>query len=604
MINDVWGNQYDGGGTYHVLAAEPLDLRPGTLSGTPFEVGNVFNFGAHLAPGVPADITVDLRVYPLDGSPMIEQQAQGKANAYGDFQPDTVFIFNTPGEYVADYEARYTDSAGRLWAASARGAGVIGSPERNIVLHGERGLPGVSGDSRPAWFNVNEYQQTITSSPTSQRLNFPYLGGDVAWVPDSVDSGLVPQIRAQDRTGAYANWLIDTLPNYVSKLGLSLYQLNAQDELPLMMLGRTYSAALRPDQIISDSYTYVSAVRPNVTVRQYVSGGDDGGLPLYWDENDPLNRQIGAGITGDRPDDVIFLFGGAVIRAPAAKVSSAAIYGALAVVTTPDQTPRIYPPDRGAAGGGDGGPLMTINNQPVNMFFDMTGVQPGEVVPQGSTITLAGQVAPPANAQVSITLTAPSGKTYSFDGRANAVGYFYDPTAQQTVDEPGVWSVEVDVTEDQATSAGQVEPPLPSGGVIGANNRRFSIYVVPDGSEPLPWNPLLSDSLIPVISPYNFSFTLPSTWTNVQAYYTLSTPGYIIEDGPLRVNGRSFTYQYTLLLQNKTLLNLETEGRVSGAFVGDTRTLTFVATGIDDAGQFQIRSRTFTLMHDRLISLE
>ena len=39
-------------------------------------------------------------------------------------------------------------------------------------------------------------------------------------------------------------------------------------------------------------------------------------------------------------------------------------------------------------------------------------------------------------------------------------------------------------------------------------------------------------------------------------------------------------------------------------YVADVRTLTFVATGVDASGASQIRSRTFTLMHDRLITTE
>jgi hypothetical protein len=90
----------------------------------------------------------------------------------------------------------------------------------------------------------------------------------------------------------------------------------------------------------------------------------------------------------------------------------------------------------------------------------------------------------------------------------------------------------------------------------------------------------------------------------VQAYHTLTTPGYIIEDGALHVTGRNFSYQYIAPLQSRILPNLETEGRISGSYVADVRTMTFVATGEDEGGNFQIRSRTFTLMHDRLITTE
>jgi hypothetical protein len=190
-----------------------------------------------------------------------------------------------------------------------------------------------------------------------------------------------------------------------------------------------------------------------------------------------------------------------------------------------------------------------------------------------------------------------------FSGRANAVGYYFDPGAQFAVDEPGVWTVKITVTQDGVSSSGQAEPPYPQGSALGAAGRRFSFYVLPPDAPQLPWNPLLTDTLIPILSPYNFSFTLPSGWTNPQVYYTLSTPGLIIEQGTLHVSGRSFTYPYSEAAQNKRFPNLETNGG-SGAWLSDVRTLTFVATGVDAGGAPQIRSRTFTLMHDRLITME
>src|SRR5690606_26656367 len=42
-IEDIWENRYTGGGEYRVVIAEPLDLTPGVLSGTPFEVGDTLN---------------------------------------------------------------------------------------------------------------------------------------------------------------------------------------------------------------------------------------------------------------------------------------------------------------------------------------------------------------------------------------------------------------------------------------------------------------------------------------------------------------------------------------------------------------------------------
>ncbi len=591
-LEDTWGNAYEGGGTYTILSAELLDLTPGVMTGTPFVVGDALNFGLHVAPGFPAELTVTLLVYPLDGSNPIEQTVSGSANAHGYFQPDDApFVFETPGEYVIEYEARYTDSAGRLWAASTRGAGVIAEANAPLIAHGERGLPGVRNDLRPAWFSLPEYASITRISAADATLSLPYHSGDVIRLPDGEANLLQPAIRVQDLSGAYANWLLNRLPE--NGEGMTLRQLASEGEMPVLMLNE------------SESTSYFTATRPNVTVRQFVSGGDDGGLTLGWDNDDPLNQQPGAGVDGSRPNDFIFLFGGAVIDVPsgdADPIRSSAVYAALAVIGE-DTPPRVFPPDRGAAGGADGGPLLMVNGQAYDAFINLTGVQPGDVLVVGDTVTVAGQVAPTIAAQVSTTYTAPSGEIQTFTGRANAIGMYYDPAAQFAVDQTGLWTVEVRVVLDGLTSAGQIEPPYPQGSILGTPDGRFTFTVLPRASEPLPWNSLLKNTIIPTVSPYNFSFTLPEDWTEIEAYYTLTTPGYVIEDDALRMNGRTFSYSYNAPQQSRTFPNLENDSS-GGAFRSDVRTLTFTATGIDSSGTRQIRSRTFTLMHDHLITTE
>ena len=67
----------------------------------------------------------------------------------------------------------------------------------------------------------------------------------------------------------------------------------------------------------------------------------------------------------------------------------------------------------------------------------------------------------------------------TISGRANPIGYFSDPAGDFVVDEPGVWTVDVEVVHDGMTSAGPVEPPYPTGGVLGSADGRFRVYVVP-----------------------------------------------------------------------------------------------------------------------------
>src|SRR5690606_24432744 len=207
-IEDIWENRYTGGGEYRVVIAEPLDLTPGVLSGTPFEVGDTLNVGLHLAPAVPASVSIRVRVYPLQGR-MIERTYEGQANRFGYFHSDDEpFVFETPGEYVIDYDARYRASDGREWAASLRSAGVIASPDSGLIAHGSRGLAGLNDMSpRPAWYSVDEYLNVLGVRLANVHLNSPYHSGDVAWLGEDASSGLQPVIRIQDVMGEYASQL-------------------------------------------------------------------------------------------------------------------------------------------------------------------------------------------------------------------------------------------------------------------------------------------------------------------------------------------------------------------------------------------------------------
>ncbi|MBI5668684.1 MAG: hypothetical protein HZC41_11815 [Chloroflexi bacterium] len=605
-VEDTWGNRYDGGGTYHVRVAEPLQLLPGVLPGTPFEVGNVFYPGLRVLPGGAAEVTITARIYPLDGGNVIEQVITGTANRYGYFYaPDGAFTFETPGEYVVDYEARYTDTEGKLWAASLRSAGVIANPGGTLVARGQRGLDGAQAELRPAWFALNRYL-TFTTGGANWRLNYPYNTGDVVWI--APDNPFNPVIQVQDRQGDYAGWLQTTQAGRMTPAGLTLEQAAAEDELPVGVMAAPddhYGAALLPDRITNDAYFYISAVRPDVAARQFVAGGREGGLPLYWDWNDPFNGQAGTGISGSREGDYVFLYGGAVVRNDEAGVHDASIYAALAITIDPDdpQGPRVFPPYRGTSGT-SGGALLVLNDQPVEMFFHPTGIQPGQTLTVGDTLAVAGQVAPTLPSTVAVTVTSPGGQVRQFAGTANAIGYFYNPANDVVVDEAGVWTVDITVQHEGQTSAGPVEPPLPTGGVLGTVGGRFEVYVLPEDATALNWNDGAADISIPAGFPYNFNVRFPVDWSDVQIYHTVTTPAYVLDMGPVRSGGAGFTYQYNPTNLSRVFPNLENNGEGDGAQASDIVTVTLVVTGTDANGRPQIQSRSFTILHDRLTTFD
>jgi len=575
-VSDSFGNVYVGGGEYRVLAAELLDLTPGTLPGAPYTVGDVVNPSLRIAPGYAADVTVTVRFYPIDGGAPLEQALTGTADRAGMFIPDQPpLIFQQPGEYVIDYEARYTAVDGSLWAGSLRSAGVVAPTDDTLHAHGARGTDRAAA-YRPAWFDVARYAEVNAFDPDDAALYPPYHSGDLMWIDDGAAGAVHPRVRLEDRSGVFSRDLGGTRGEF------------ERQEIP-----------------IDDAagYTYISVVRPNVTLLQAVTADDGGGLPIRFDADDALNRQIGAGIDGMLPGDLFFMFGGAVVRLPDAAPRTAG-YASAGVVLAPDADPgeRVMPPARGLDGGADGGTLLTFRGIDYDAVIVPTGLQPGDVLTEGDSFIFAGQVAPTLHARVRVTYTKPSGATVTVEGSANSFGGFFEIGGLQVADEPGLWSARVEVTVAGRTSAGVIEAPGIRAGIAGLEDGRFTFAVLPPDTESLPWSSALTDSIIAIGLPYNFNFTAPQGWTDVRAFVTMTTPGYVLDDAELRVSGRSFSYQYTAAELGRRLSIIERDVRTSGAYVSDTRALTFIATGFDENGEPAIRARAFTLLHDRLVT--
>lgn len=512
FIEDAYGNRYAGGGSYQVLIAELLDLTPGVLPGTPFEIGDSFYFGAMIQPQFPADVSTTIQSFPSPYHYTMQRSFEEKANQWG--------VFNTPfvelddvAEYFVDYEARYTDEQGRLWAASLRTAGVISDPETELILHGRRGIDGYDRDPR-AWFNTTVYP--ADEPRASQRPYFPFYSGDVAWIPDVFNSGIYPIITSEQEI----------------------------------------------------NYSYISAVRPDASLRQYIVVDD---IDAAWTGEDQFLGQIGVGEAGNQPGDYTLLFGGAISN------ETSAGYAATAIIVAEDQ-PAIVQPPFGVSSARD--PLFTIQDEPIELFFHPTATQPGHILALGEQIIVAGQIIPTVPADVAITITSPAGERYVSSSTTNSIGYYFDPMQPITVDEVGIWRVSIDAIYDGMTSAGLVEPPYPSGGTLG----EFLVYVVPPDDE------LLNVNVDPALRPLDFTLAIPSDWTEITAYHTVRTASHVLSSGELASN--RYIYDAATLDNDFTMLD-----------DADVVSFSFAVTGRDADGQPTIQVRSFTLMGGELLSI-
>ena len=104
-IADIWGNRYEGGGTYRFWIAKRMTMATATFQGMPYPVGSRYGRDIGFAPAVPADVQVDAVLYP-NSNPKEARKVSysGKATIGGIFgaaQGMQPLALDAPGEYHA-----------------------------------------------------------------------------------------------------------------------------------------------------------------------------------------------------------------------------------------------------------------------------------------------------------------------------------------------------------------------------------------------------------------------------------------------------------------------------------------------------------------------
>ena len=597
-IDDVWGHTWTGGGTYDVHVGRILALDTAVLPGTHFEVGDGFNPGLMVSPPVTAEVEVRLQHIPhSDVSQLEERVIRGRTNRFGYFQPaGNSVVFEQPGEYRVDITARGRDGQGQLWMGSRTWGGVVAPVDPLIVAHGRRGID-EQETIGPQWFTRDQIGIPIGSS----HVHFPFQSGDVSWLENA--DAAIPLLTFHDPS----RQLTELLRQRADAIDLGF---GAGSFAERVVVGETPLFSSRPDGDESHldttkvdlwAYSYRSVQRPLIRVREEI--GEEAIPNPYWRFDDRYANQIGVGAHGDLPGEIKFQYGAAVLYGSALDQAHYAIYGSLFVLLSdddPDGT-RTFPPFQGNGGGPSGGPLFTLKGEDIDLFIHLTGVRPGSVLETGNTFALVGAIGPTLPAQVTYTVTAPDGSQRRFSGVANEIGYYYEPDDNFIVDQPGRYTVDLQVTYDGSTSAGQVTDPFPQGHVLGTARGRFSVYVVSPHSAPLTVDVPRHDFLT---APADFTVTATASngLTLTEGHMTALMPGVVLEDGPLTVGSNGLTYDYDPvgLAAGVPILDVERNGQPVAA---DVVTVSLFGQGTDSEGQPSYAARVVTLHGAEFLNL-
>ena len=169
------------------------------------------------------------------------------------------------------------------------------------------------------------------------------------------------------------------------------------------------------------------------------------------------------------------------------------------------------------------------------------------------------------------------------------------------MDQPGRYTVDLRVTYDGRTSAGQVTAPFPQGDVLGTARGRFSVYVVSPHSAPLEVDMPEHDFLT---APADFTVTAtpPAGVRLTGGHMTALMPGVVLEDGslPMEANGLTYDYDPVGLAAGVPILDVERNGQPVAA---DVVTVSLFGEGRDSAGQPRYAARVVTLHGAEFLNL-
>jgi hypothetical protein len=615
-VLDIYGNVYLLQGTYDVTVAQVLDLDPAQLPTTPYMQGDAFSPGLHIFPPVPADVFVEVVHLPYsDPAQAVGKTVTGQANRFGYFQPQpgSEFTFELPGEFRVDIAAVYEAPDGTLWMGTTTWGSVVEGQNSMIEAHGRRGMDYKSDtiDDMPPWFFVPD----LPPEKVGIEVYYPYISGDVHWGSEVTQVGgdsIHSAITLRDLSGP-GQLIYDILRTHFPRshslfrtppLDTSLTGLEKRleiDEAPLFITTvNGDDPAVNPADIDLWGYFYASSERPDVHVREIIAEDSIG--TAYWRFNDTYGYQIGEPADGDHPGDIKWEFGGVVLRviSETNPINQYAIYSSLWVLL-PNEDPaaRVTPPFQDATGAGiNGGPILTIGDEEIDMLFLPKGVRPGDILQLNDVVSFSGHVGPPLDSRVDVTITSPSGKTYSRSWHANKIGWLYDPTFDFHAQEVGRWTVEVLVEHDRPYIGNGVIPQSHNRGTVMGTSGMYEFYVIePDSPELGILSPMSGFITWPEsgIEPITIRGISPPGTTAV--HYTIHDKGVVMGQGTLTPDalGRfTLVYDAGALHEIFSMLSLTAhEGRREG--LSDEVSIHFLAVGGE-----QVQATAVTLIGEEV----
>ncbi|MCK4994670.1 MAG: hypothetical protein KAS13_06460 [Candidatus Omnitrophica bacterium] len=503
-IKDIWGNRYEGGGTYIFWVAYRLGFATSVKPGSPFEAGSYYPTSVFVHPPLPANVSIDVEEYIYSQKDNVKKwHVDGKASRFGYFYSKDKIYFEKPGEYIAWVQAEYQDPMGRLWMGNQVGSCVIAPKDSPLIVHGQKYAKDMNIPM--ARYNLHDEGGSSTipdrlDYPTCTNLKAPFYSGDVMYIA-GVNNGAnaIDQILTASLEG-----------NFVETQ--SMYQ--------------PYNF---PETITEHAYFYFSAIRPGIMARTLIADPGANFGCSAWPTSPAFNafgNQYNVTLAGDYPEDIYRFFGGFVYHSKDRKEPYYGIYASMAmVIPKGSYANRVVAPLTE--------PLIEVNGREFYIFEAGAPTQ-GVIYEVGQPLGIGGFVFP-AISDINCTkeIVFPDGKSVLSKGSSNKIGLLKMSPNVVMADIPGVYTIKEHCWKDDKT-----------GDVLGTTDGSYHIYVDDKSTkkyfqvrtDQMPCFDALKGLLIEAI--------ISEEVTNPRITYSIVMPGNVMDEGVLALKDYKGKYRF------------------------------------------------------------
>ena len=620
-IEDTFERRFVGGGSYRVHVARPLSFSTSCKPGTSFLVGDGYPAKVNVNPPFPARVVVEVVYFP-NSEPGRKRTwvARGEANRFGHFVPSKPppWRFDEPGEYRSQVTATFRDGRGVLWMGKQTSGGVIAPREpATLRLHGTRSFPYDYKADRPFFGGVKRFagRKPLTlgflpfrPSPLPDVFP-PYDPRDTLFISSSgfnenmvepqfsmaiKDPALSRRIQLGNRMASTApppllqprqerwRYLEDVVKISADSAAWFPADRAHADELPIRSLGKKLHPYAYPGHAHIRAYIYMGVIRPGFPVMTSVLESE--ALGLYWLASPNLfGRHFGAGQNGDLAGDMYRIQAGAVLLDRRTNKRHYDAYSAAIVVGRNDgEATAILPPGRR--------PLVKTRDREHYIFL---ATDTHDALSVGERMGFGGMVFPAVRADVTWTVTRPSGETVSITGRANRLGVVRG-SSLITADRPGVYRVKVRVRHSGLT-----------GDVVGTRDGSYWHCVLPGVD--LPLLKTSRGTTMRRVRPregLRIALTWPTRLTDAKLHFSVLMPGQVLDQGVVRESGGAWTYRFDPKQMSVQFPNLDARDFGTGGWrLADTVVFQFFLEGVD-RGEKVYDSVRLVLRGEKLFNYE